>query len=95
VSAPFPHRAPYTRRPAPRQEWAARAACASHPDPDLWFDATDDLGSDVAIAVCAICPVRHRCLEYALSVPRMPGIWGGTTPAERARLRRRSRRHST
>jgi WhiB family transcriptional regulator, redox-sensing transcriptional regulator len=42
-----------------------------------------------AIAVCSGCPVREECLELALrnwAVGRH-GVWGGTVPAERERLR--------
>ena len=42
-----------------------------------------------AIAVCSDCPVREECLELALrnwTVGRH-GVWGGTVPAERNRLR--------
>lgn len=37
--------------------------------------------------VCATCPVAAACLEYALEA-REPGVWGGTTGAERRELRR-------
>jgi hypothetical protein len=40
----------------------------------------------VAKEVCADCPVRLRCFDYALSAG-MVGIWGGTTAEERSRLR--------
>jgi len=40
----------------------------------------------VAKEVCADCPVRLRCFDYALSAG-MVGIWGGTTTEERSRLR--------
>jgi len=39
----------------------------------------------VAKEVCADCPVRLRCLDYALSAG-MQGIWGGTTYSERLSL---------
>jgi WhiB family redox-sensing transcriptional regulator len=40
----------------------------------------------VAKEVCADCPVRLRCFDYALTA-NMQGIWGGTTAEERATLR--------
>jgi hypothetical protein len=42
-----------------------------------------------AIAVCAACPVREECLELALRnwAVGQHGVWGGTVPAERERLR--------
>ena len=42
-----------------------------------------------AIAVCAGCPVRGECLELALrnwAIGQF-GVWGGTVPAEREKLR--------
>jgi WhiB family transcriptional regulator, redox-sensing transcriptional regulator len=42
--------------------------------------------------VCARCPVRLRCLEYALASGREEGVWGGTSEDERrALVRARSR----
>jgi WhiB family redox-sensing transcriptional regulator len=41
-----------------------------------------------AKAVCARCPVRVNCLEWAIADPHLVGIWGGTTEAERERMRR-------
>ncbi|MER7688437.1 WhiB family transcriptional regulator [Streptomyces sp. NPDC097610] len=39
----------------------------------------------------ARCPVRERCLQWALDVGQV-GIWGGTTESERRATRRRSAR---
>lgn len=74
------------------------AKCAVSPvDPDEWFpiaiDVTKarDQAAD-AIAVCATCPVRADCLEFALrhgSDIGAHGIWGGTVERERLSLRRR------
>ena len=36
--------------------------------------------------VCAACPVRQQCLEYALSNRITSGIWGGLTERERRPL---------
>ena len=95
MSASRPRRASGTRRSAPLQDWAARGACASHPDPDLWFaDPSDTTRHEQAITLCATCPVKTACLDYAMSLPNMPGTWGGTTETERTRLRRNARRGS-
>jgi WhiB family transcriptional regulator, redox-sensing transcriptional regulator len=72
--------------------WAERALCAQA-DPDAWFP---DKGhyelTQLARRICARCPVRAQCLEYALSGADTwggiaTGIWGGTTPQERDQLR--------
>jgi hypothetical protein len=44
-----------------------------------------------AKAICADCPVRSACFEFGIAT-RQEGIWGGTTTAERAVLRRWRRR---
>jgi WhiB family redox-sensing transcriptional regulator len=67
--------------------WLAGAACAGS-GPSLWFAAEDTPeGAEkarLATAVCAACPVRAQCLDYALEIGEITeGIWGGMTPAER------------
>ena len=71
--------------------WAEQALCAQA-DPDAWYP---DKGGSSAIArrICGACPVRPQCLDYALSGADTwhgiaTGIWGGTTPRERAAMRR-------
>ena len=45
-----------------------------------------------AKAICAGCPVRLTCLEYALATHQDDGVWGGYDEAERRDLRRKWRR---
>jgi WhiB family transcriptional regulator, redox-sensing transcriptional regulator len=42
-----------------------------------------------AKAVCASCPVREQCLDWALATGQDPGIWGGLTEDERRQRRRK------
>jgi WhiB family transcriptional regulator, redox-sensing transcriptional regulator len=42
----------------------------------------------VAKAICARCPVRDECLEYALGIHEAHGIWGGLNEMERRALLR-------
>jgi WhiB family redox-sensing transcriptional regulator len=70
--------------------WAQRALCA-HADPDAWFPGKGQRAM-AATRIYIRCPVRPQCLDYALSGADTwggiaTGIWGGTTPAERDRLR--------
>lgn len=45
----------------------------------------------IAKAICVRCPVRDECLEYALRVREIHGIWGGLNEMERrAILRQRA-----
>jgi WhiB family transcriptional regulator, redox-sensing transcriptional regulator len=62
-------------------------------DPGPWFPpGAGRFSAEAAKAVCAACPARVRCLEWALEVNEAEGVWGGTTPAERAEMRRAGRR---
>lgn len=69
--------------------WRAEAACRGL-DTEVFFPLTDEEAAE-AKAVCATCPVRELCLEYALITRQDDGVWGGLTEAERRRLRRRRR----
>lgn len=90
------HEAPQTHDPRPPVRWAARAACRDA-DPALFFPFTwDDHPSrsdDQARAqrICQTCPVQPACLAWALRTGEPDGIWGGTTPDERRRIRARLR----
>jgi WhiB family redox-sensing transcriptional regulator len=66
--------------------WAARAACRGA-DTEIFYPTTPDEEAE-ALALCATCPVRAQCLEDALRNREIYGIWGGTTPEERRRIRR-------
>lgn len=78
-----------------RANWRAAGACL-HADPDLFFpiSMTGRAVEQVAKAksICARCEVRTQCLEFAQANDPIYGIWGGTTPEERQRVRRRERR---
>jgi WhiB family redox-sensing transcriptional regulator len=64
-------------------DWRTRAACL-HDDPELFFpDCTAGPVIDRAKQICGGCPVRARCLDWALSHGVASGIWGGRTEAER------------
>jgi len=70
--------------------WRQRGACRGL-DPEIFYPPTDD-EADAAKAVCAECPVREPCLEFALSTREAEGIWGGTTARERRRVLRQRRK---
>lgn len=40
--------------------------------------------------ICEGCPVIVPCLDYAISNRIVFGVWGGMSPAERRRVRRRN-----
>ena len=65
---------------AHRRSWEQKAACLSsgYPPDDIWEGR--------AKAVCAMCPVRQECQDYAV-VHEEFGYFGGTTRNERRVLR--------
>lgn len=70
--------------------WMARALCAQpSADPDLWFPESDHRDKAAAAkAVCARCPVRLECGDYARVTGATDGVWGGLSPEERGVFRR-------
>jgi WhiB family transcriptional regulator, redox-sensing transcriptional regulator len=69
--------------------WRSAAACRLS-DPDLFFPVSSagiaQREIAEALAVCARCPVRAPCREFALRTRQQHGIWGGTTEHERRQL---------
>jgi WhiB family redox-sensing transcriptional regulator len=68
------------------QEWRLDAACRDL-DTAVFFPETAEQVA-AAKAVCATCPVREACLNFAL-ITRHDGVWGGRDENERRRARRR------
>ena len=66
--------------------WRDRASCRGKPT-EWWYPTQGEVPVR-ALAICAGCPVKRQCLEFAESSPREQyGIWGGCT----GRLRRAER----
>jgi WhiB family redox-sensing transcriptional regulator len=57
--------------------------------PRAIFFRSDGVGVEVAKRICATCPVRRQCLEYALANDVSHGVWGGASERERRRIMRR------
>ncbi len=64
--------------------WRTQGHCLQA-DPEIFFPypAQDPAP---ALAVCASCPVQGPCLAVALDAGS-DGVWGGTVPDERRRMR--------
>lgn len=79
-------RPPWLRTPEP-------LACLAREDlffpPD--YTATFRGRIEEAKALCAACPVRALCLEWAVPQADLDGIWAATTPPDRRRLRKRAK----
>ena len=67
--------------------WRELAACRGA-DLGLFFPGRGE-SAEPARRVCARCPVREPCLDYALSYGITHGIWGGLTERDRRTLRTR------
>jgi len=70
-------------------DWMKRGRCRAI-SPSVFFPS-DGVGVDVARAICADCPVKTPCLEYALENKVDHGVWGGASERERRRIARRRR----
>lgn len=71
------------------EDWRESAACIGG-ETDQFFPMSEDVEAVAgAKSVCMDCPVREDCLQFALATNQSEGIWGGHTPTERRRIRRR------
>ena len=70
-------------------EWMQRGLCREIP-PAVFFPS-DGVGVEVARQICASCPVKEPCLEYALENRIDHGVWGGCSERERRRILKRRR----
>jgi WhiB family transcriptional regulator, redox-sensing transcriptional regulator len=74
-----------------RQGWLDQAACRDL-DPEQFFpESGEQTKAAEAKAICAGCQVRDQCLDLgvkaASGIDQDHGVFGGTLPAERSRLR--------
>ena len=69
--------------------WMACGNCADQP-PTTFFPS-DGVGVEIARRICATCPVKEPCLEYALEQRIDHGVWGGCSERERRRILKRRR----
>lgn len=84
------------------ETWKLLAECRGHPRPDIFYppparsEATikrskAELRRKLVIAeaksICARCPVKPDCRDYADEIGDYHGIWGGLTGRERGRKR--------
>lgn len=66
--------------------WLNGTQLCSQADPELWF--SEFIAEQrVAIAICQHCPLREKCLQYAVE-NKVDGIWGGMRESTRNEIRR-------
>jgi len=80
-------------------DWRERAACRGA-DLNLFFGPRRERADqrlrrlEEAKRLCARCPVREACLDFALRSREEFGVWGGLTETERRHLLAERRRHA-
>lgn len=73
-------------------DWQLHARCRGLPA-EVFYTGDDDRGTrrvaheEHAKQICHDCPVLRECLGHAIEADEPYGIWGATTPKERAALR--------
>ena len=75
--------------PRPNWGWQDAAACRGEDlmlffGPDGERQPERDIRERKAKQVCASCPVRIECLNYAVARPEKYGTWGGLNEDERS-----------
>lgn len=75
--------------PVPARPTSLWSDAACRQLPADWFHPDRGESTGEARAVCAACPVRPDCLEWAITNGEHFGVWGGTSERERRRIRRR------
>ncbi|MFF1916172.1 WhiB family transcriptional regulator [Streptomyces sp. NPDC058239] len=69
--------------------WRHESAC-QWIDPELFFPAGfgDEARRSIQQAkkICAVCPVRQECLDWAVDTRQSFGVWGGLAEDERQDL---------
>jgi WhiB family transcriptional regulator, redox-sensing transcriptional regulator len=76
--------------------WQSKAMCRGA-DANLFFSPHHmekkeerETREAQAKSVCARCPVRQQCLDFAMTTREPHGIWGGLNELERRRLQQRA-----
>jgi WhiB family transcriptional regulator, redox-sensing transcriptional regulator len=72
-----------------QQTWMLKGLCRDYPPAE--FFPSDGVGVEHARKICAECPVKPECLEYALTYRIDHGVWGGASERERRRILRARR----
>jgi len=68
-------------------EWIKDAACRGMNVEVFYLEHGHSDKAKIAKAICATCPVRVECAEYAIDTCEAFGIWGGLSPKERQQIR--------
>jgi len=73
-----------------------RSVVAEEPEcqlfPDVFFPegwAESEKAFKIAKEFCRRCPIQVECAMYAINNNEQHGVWGGLTPGDRQRARKR------
>lgn len=81
--------------------WQRLAACRGEDSsfyfaPNYFEKRGEKLAREaVAKRICATCPVRALCLDYALTTREAHGVWGGLNETERREILKRRAREAS
>jgi WhiB family redox-sensing transcriptional regulator len=67
--------------------------CTQYSTEIFYPEEYEDIDVAEAKAICNSCWLKDKCLDFALKTKENEGVWGGTTPLERRRIRRKLKRH--
>ncbi len=73
--------------------WMEEAACTGHSIEEFYPDR--GVSTLEAKLLCKTCPVKRRCLDYALENNETYGICGGKSERERLKMLRASQAQET
>jgi len=74
-----------------RPSWHVHGACRPENMPLFFPPPGLNQSAPAAKAICAVCPVRRPCLQYALDHNEPYGIWGGLSARQRNAILRNTR----
>lgn len=82
---------PIPVQPVTFELWRDQAMCRGRHDLFFgppFYERKDDRErrEAKAKAICGMCPVEADCLDFALGLGDIFGVWGGTSPAERRKI---------
>ncbi|WP_411734220.1 WhiB family transcriptional regulator [Paeniglutamicibacter sp.] len=56
-----------------------------------WQPDASPADQAIAVKLCGSCGLKPECLSFALASNQTSGVWGGTRPQDRRRIRREAK----
>ena len=69
------------------ETWRDQANCKGTDGEAFFAEGQGGQVSSAVLNVCAACPVAQACLDYAIANREQFGIWAGTSPLQRRRMK--------